>query len=351
LNSAVAALHDSPLVLASVSYKQRVGDYLNHVKHLVANAQSELKANNNRRPSTEYSVQDIAFTVAQHFPSSVYPESVWKEDPVIRRRHISKVLRTTPVTVRPRVVAIRDNAIAWAKSSSLALGNIYITNTIESFDSLIRSAEDFVTAATDAEFADSLFLASGYVALDDAVNHFLVENKKQFTSTIHSINCGFNDLASLAGDLRTSLESIRHDAIENTKAIRHDLFATHIEHRLLHLSYHIRTELQNLSQDLHEIPEDDKEVSKVLRKHAANSLHADIKTLNDIKMTISRSKSYIDQAWENALDELIQGPTSVNYWVDMAVEVREAAISFGKSFTKKIQQNQQHKTCRCGHRL
>jgi hypothetical protein len=317
---------------------------------LVASARSELKANDNRRPSTEYSVHDITFTVAQHFPSWIYSVTAWKEDSVTRRRHISKVLRTTPVTVRPRVVAIRDEAIAWVKSSSHAVGDNYIANTIESFGSLIKSTEDFVTAATDAEFTDSLFLASGYVTLEDAVNHFLVENQKQFNAIIYSINHEFNDFASLAGDLRLSLESIRHDAIQQTQLIRHDLFGAHIEHRLRHLSYHIRTELQNLSQDIHNA-EEDKEVSKVLRKHAANLLHADIKELYDINMTLARSKSHIDQVWENALNDLIQGPTSVSYWLDMAVEVREAALSFGNSIIKMIRHRHQYKTCKCGHRM
>lgn len=337
------------LVKETKSCRQKGSDYLQYVKGLVVDARKELKQNNNRRPTTQYSIYDIAFSVAQYFPSWVYPQSIWKQDPITRRRQISKVLRTSSIVTRPRATAIRDATSLWTKTSSNLLEKNYTIATEEAFSSLLQSAEDFVTAATDAELMDSLFLTTGYATLEDAVTHFLTNNLEEFNHIIQSINHDFNKIVSLSGELRCSLESIRDDAVEQTKMIRQNLFTNQIEKRLRHLSWHIRTELQNLSHELREVSEEDRDTSKLLRKHTADSLCSEIETLNDIKMTLWKSKSIYNHVWQNAHNELVQSPASYNYWVDVIAEVREAAINLGKSLTKKHQKSQ-HSKCTCGYK-
>ncbi|KAK4521118.1 uncharacterized protein ATC70_013062 [Mucor velutinosus] len=330
---------------------QKGSDYLQYVKGLVADARKELKENNNRRPSTQYSIDDIAFTIAQGLPAWVYPHTAWKEDPTTRRRRIAKVLRTSSLITRPRLTVIRDTAALWTKTSSNLLEHNYTTTTEESFSSLLQSAEDFVTTATDAELMDSLFLATGYATLDDAVTHFLTNNLEEFNHIIQSINHDFNEIVSLSGDLRRPLESVREDAIQQSKMIRDNLFANQIDKRLRHLSWHIRTELQHLSHELRELPEEDRDASsKLLRRHIADSLRTEIESLNDIKMTLSKSKSIYNHVWQNAYNELVQNPTSYDYWVDVVAEVKEAVYILGKSLTQKQQQLKAKPTkCTCGY--
>ncbi|CEP10614.1 hypothetical protein [Parasitella parasitica] len=329
------------------SCEEKKPNYLEYVKGLVSDARKEMKSNNNRRPTTQYSIYDIAFSAAHYLPSWVFPQSIWKEDPVTRRRHIAKVLRTSPLITRPRATVIRDTAALWTKTSSNLLEQNYTLSTEESLASLLQSAEDFVTAATDLELMDSLFLTSGYATLDDAVTHFLTSNLEEFNNVINSINHDFNEIVSLSGDLRCSLESLRDDAVEQSKMIRQTLFSDQIEKRLRHLSWHIRTELQNLSQELHEAPKEDKDHStRLLRKHTVESLRTEIETLNDIKSTLWKSKSFYNHVWQNAHNELIQSPISLDYWVDVIAEVREAAISLGKSLTNK---HQHRSKCTCGY--
>lgn len=323
-------------------------NYIDYVKGAVAEARSELKANNNRRPSTEYSVDDIVFSIARFLPNWVYPQSVWKETPITRRRNIAKALRTSPLVARPRVVRIRDEATVWAQDSLDLLANKYTDNTIDNLDSLLKSAEDFVTSATDVELMDPLFLTTGYVTLDDAVSNFIRGNKEEFTSALDQVNSNFNAIVNLAGDLRRSLESIRDDAVEHTKLVRNELFNNFIEQRLRHLSYHIRTVLQNLSEEIREIPEGDKEASKVLRKHTADALRSEIESLNDIKMTCQRTKSYLVKIWDNTSKELTQSPLSLDYWVDTLAEIREAFVELGNSLVKRYH-NRHYQKCTCGY--
>ncbi|KAF1801308.1 hypothetical protein V8B55DRAFT_1599031 [Mucor lusitanicus] len=330
---------------------QKGSDYLDYVKGLVADARKELKQNNNRRPSTQYSFYDIAFSVTRSLPAWVYPHTSWKEDAMTRRRRIAKVLRTSSLITRPRLTVIRDTAALWTKTSSHLLQHNYTAATEEAFSSLLQSAEDFVTAATDAELMDSLFLTTGYATLEDAVTHFLANNLEEFNHVLKSINHDFNEIVSLSGDLRRPLESVREDAVQQSKMVRDNLFANHIDKRLRHLSWHIRTELQHLSHELRELPEDDRDTSsKLLRKHIADSLRTEIESLNDIKMTLAKSKSIYHHVWQNAYNELVQNPTSYNYWVDVAAEVKEAVYILGKSLTQKQQQYKAKPTkCTCGY--
>ncbi|KAI8641119.1 hypothetical protein BD408DRAFT_444578 [Parasitella parasitica] len=346
------AAEDAELVQENASScKEKGSDYLQYLKDLVSDARKEIKSNNNRRPSTQYSIYDVAFSVAHYLPSWVFPRSIWKEDPVTRRRHIAKVLRTSPLVTRPRATVIRDTAALWTKTSSHLLEQNYTLSTEENLVSLLQSAEDFVTAATDLELMDSLFLATGYATLDDAVTHFLTNNLEEFNKITNSINHDFNEIVSLSGDLRCSLESVRDDALEQSMMIRQTLFSEHIEKRLRHLSWHIRTELQNLSQELREVPEEDKDHStKLLRKHTADSLRTEIGTLDDIKSILWKSKSFYNHVWQNAHNELIQSPVSLDYWIDVVAEVKEAAINLGKTLTNKHQQKNQHRSkCTCGY--
>jgi hypothetical protein len=318
---------------------------------LVANARSELRANKNSRPSTEYSIQDIAFTFTNMLPSWVYPHSVWKEDVATRRRHIARVLRSSPLIARPRALVTRDKVVEWAKRSEETLTNEYITTTTNDLESLLASATDFVASATDVELMDPLFLSAGYLTLDNAINDFIIGNHDKFTATINEINHDFNHVTTLSGELRTSLESMREDVVSQTKYVRNQMFEHGIEHRLRHLGHHIRSELQNLLQEVRQTEQENHpEASKILRKHTADSLRTEIQTLDDIKVTLVRSKSILAHLWDNATDELVQSPAKVDYWVDVAVEIKEAIIELGRFLTtKKKHFNKKQNHCTCGY--
>ncbi|KAI7898644.1 uncharacterized protein BX663DRAFT_524241 [Cokeromyces recurvatus] len=329
--------------------KSRVSGYLEYIHGLVDKAQDELKAYNNRRPSTKYSVYDIAFGVANYLPSWLYPPSLWREDPLTRRRHIAKVLRSIPLHVRPYSISIRNNVTRWAQESGHLFAQDYISSTIDEVTSLLQTAEDFVSAATDAELMDPIFLSTGYVALDEAVNQFISKNKVEFNSKLNSVNHRFNSIVNLSGHLRRSLESVRFDTIEQTKMVQHELFSGRVEQPLHHLSWHIRNELQSLYQELRQMPAvEDKEASRLLRKHTADSLRTEIHSLNNIKLAMQRSKSLFHKIWENASNELYQSPISFTYWVDVIAEVKEAAIQLGEGLSERYRKIQ-YKKCKCGY--
>lgn len=318
---------------------------------MVSNARHELRTNKNVRPSTEYSVEDIAFTLTNLLPSWMYPSTYWKEDIATRRRHIARVLRSSPLIARPRALVTRDKVVAWAKRSEELLTNEYITDTTNDLESLLESATDFVATATDVELMDPLFLSAGYLALDNVINEFIFGNKKNFDTTMDDINHDFNHVALLSGDLRTSLESMRDDVVSQTKFIRQEMFEKGIEQRLRHLGHHIKSELQSLLQEVREAEHDNlAEASKILRKHTADSLRTEIQSLYDIKVTLTRSKNILARLWENATDELVQSPAKVDYWVDVAVEIKEAIIELGKFLTtKKKQHAKKQHHCTCGY--
>lgn len=332
---------------------------IKRIKDLVANARSELKANKNSRPSTEYSVHDIAFTFTNYLPSWIFPDNLWKEEPVSRRRHIARVLRSSPLIARPRYTVIRDKVADWTRVSRDILSSQYITSTTADLDSLLESINDFVATATDVELMDPLFLSAGYITLDSAIHDFISGNREKFSNAIHAVNTEFNHVATLSGDLRAPLESLRHDTIEQTKEIREEMFASGIEGRLRHFGHHIRSELQSLLQEVRQVEQNNQpEASKALRKHTADSLRTEIERLNDIKVTLGKSQSMIDHVWENATNELVQSPAKLNYWVDVAAELKDAIIELGrviaatkKDFGKKQHlsyHDQHHHTCTCG---
>lgn len=332
--------------------------HIKRVKDLVANARSELKANKNSRPSTEYSVHDIAFTFANYLPAWVFPDTLWKEEPVSRRRRIARILRSSPLIARPRYIVIRDKVADWTRVSRDILSNQYITSTTADLNSLLESINDFVTTATDVELMDPLFLSAGYITLDSAIHDFITGNREKFNALIHSVNTEFNHIATLSGELRAPLESLRHDTIEQIKEIREEMFDSGIEGRLRHFGHHIRGELQSLLQEVRQVEQNNQpEASKALRKHTADSLRTEIERLNDIKVTLGKSQSIISHVWENVTNELIQSPAKFDYWVDVAAELKDAIIELGrvlastkKDFGKRQHYHDQHNShsCTCG---
>lgn len=328
--------------------KEHIGDYHGYIKHLVVSARDELKADSNVKPSTEYSAQDILFIARQYLPSWAYPECVWKEDPVTRRRHISKALRSGPLSVRPRATAVHYAAIDWAESARYTLGSNYIVDIIDDLDSLLKTAKDFVTTVEESvDFETPLSLANRHEVLDNEVNKFLMKHKYAYKYMLHCINREFDALALLSGDLRVALESIRADAIRNSKMVRDDLFASHIEPGLLHLVHLVRDELKNLAEVFYALPKEDSKTSMALRNHTSNLLRTEIESLHTVKTPVAYYRSHINRVWGNALDELGQGPTSATYWVDMAVEVKEAAVNLCKKMVKMVQVKRPFCSCQC----
>ncbi|KAI9469672.1 MAG: hypothetical protein EXX96DRAFT_654130 [Benjaminiella poitrasii] len=347
ITAPIIADSNTTITTTNANYKEH--GYFTYLRELVTKAQHELRANRNRRPSTSYSIHDIAFTIAQYLPTWFYPPTLWKEDPQTRRRHIAKVLRTTPLTARPHVLAIRDQVTRWAHNAGQAFQDDYLSTTIDDITSLLQTAEDFVTTATDVEMMDSLFLSSGYLALDEAVNHVIQKNHANFESKLNTINHDFDRIIALSGGLRRSLESVRWDAVEQTKMVQRELFQGRIEQPLHHLSWHIRNELQHVYQELRKISaEEDRETSRALRKLTADSLRAEVRALSDVKLTLQRSKSLFHRVWEQAAGELYQSPASLTYWVDVVAEIKEAAIQLGQSLAERHRRNQ-YKKCKCGY--
>lgn len=331
------------------NYKQRTSNYLAFVQGLADNANTELKANKNTRPSTEYSIHDIAFTFVKFLPSWVYPESLWKEDLVTRRRHIAKVLRSSPLISRPRYVNIRDNVVEWTKRSGHTLAQDHFGNITYDLDSLLVSTMDFVSTATDAELMDSLFMTAGYVTLDHAIEQYIKDSDDLFDATLNQINEDFNHIVGLSGELRVPLESMRLHAIQKTVYIRNEMFKLGVADRLRHLGHHIKAELQKLSQEIKDI-HDNQEASLALRKHTADSLRLEIQDIESVYALLKRSKSFVERVWDNTRSELVQSPIKINYWVDVVAEVKEAVMELLRLLLKsKKRHHQKHHHCSCYH--
>ncbi|KAI7895277.1 uncharacterized protein EV154DRAFT_458354 [Mucor mucedo] len=325
------------------NYKQRTINYLSSVQALADNAERELKANKNIRPSTEYSIHDITFTFAKYLPSWVYPEILWKEDTVTRRKHIAKVLRSSPLISRPRYTAIRDEVAGWAQTSGDALTDHFANLTLE-LDSLLTSTMDLVETSTDAELMDSLFMTAGCVTLERAINKFIIDCNQQFGATLDQVNSDFDRIVTLSGELRIPLESIRLDAIERTKYIHDKMFNADIANRLRNLGRYIQTHLQNLSRDIKN-NQDNQELSKAFRKYTADHLLRiqDVERVYDL---LKKSKTFVDRIWNNAKNELIQSPFKINYWIDVVDEVKEAAKELVRHLLKsKKRHHQKHRHC------
>ncbi|KAG2193574.1 hypothetical protein INT47_006640 [Mucor saturninus] len=326
------------------NYKQRTINYLSSVQALADNAERELKANKNIRPSTEYSIHDITFTFAKYLPSWVYPESLWKEDTITRRKHIAKVLRSSPLISRPRYTAIRDEVAGWAQTSGDALTDHFANITVE-LDSLLTSTMDLVETSTDAELMDSLFMTAGYVTLERAINKFIIDCNQQFGATLGQVNSDFDRIVSLSGELRIPLESIRLDAIERTKYIHDKMFNADIADRLRYLGHHIQSQLQNLSRKIKD-NQDNQELSKEFRKYTAESLLLEIQDVESVYALLKKSKTFVDRVWNNAKNELVQSPFKINYWIDVVDEVKEAAKELVRHLLKsKKRHHQKHRHC------
>ncbi|OBZ89959.1 hypothetical protein A0J61_01999, partial [Choanephora cucurbitarum] len=57
-----------PIPHVSLSLKDRVVNYVHHLHQLVAEVRYELAHNNNQRPSTQYSLDDILFSIQYYLP-------------------------------------------------------------------------------------------------------------------------------------------------------------------------------------------------------------------------------------------------------------------------------------------
>lgn len=248
---------------------------------------------------------------------------------------------------RPRYVAIRDKVADWAERSGLVLTEDLFAKITFELDSLLGSTMDFVGTATDAELMDPLFMTAGYLTLDRAIEEFISNCNHQFVTTLDQVNNDFNQIVSLSGDLRVSLESVRLDAIKQTKYIRNEMFEAGVANRLRHLGHHIKAELQKLSEEIKEI-HDNHEASKALRKHTADSLLLEIQDIESMHALLKKSKSFVDHVWDNANNELVQSPMKLNYWVDVVAEVKEAAMELVRLLLKsKKRHHQKHHHCSC----
>jgi hypothetical protein len=201
---------------------------------------------------------------------------------------------------------------------------------------------------------DPLFLSAGYITLDGAINEFIKGNKDKFAAIIHDVNTDFNHVAALSGELRGPIESLRHDAIAQTQQIRNEMFESGIENRLRASGRNIRSELQSLLHYVKTAEQNNQpESAKIWRRLTTEQLRSEVESLNDIKVTLGRFKSIIKHVWENATNELIQSPAKVDYWVDVAAELKEAIIELGRvlvSTKKNFGKHHHSDSCGCAHR-
>ncbi|KAG2203467.1 hypothetical protein INT47_008194 [Mucor saturninus] len=313
------------------SYKQRTINYLSYVQDLTDNAERELKANKNLRPSTVYSIYDIIFTFTKYLPSWVYPASIWKEDPVTRRKHITKVLRSSPYISRPRYTAIRDEVASWAQTSADVLTKDHFANMTLELNSLLTSTMDLVERSTESELMNSLFMTAGYVTLERTIDKFIIECNQQFKATLNQVNSDFDRIVALSGELRIPLESVRFDAIEQTKYIHNKMFNTVIVYRLRYLGHQIQTELERLSGEIRDV-QNNQEACKALKKHTADSLLVEIQDTESMYALLKKSKKFVGRVWKNAKDEVIQSPIKLNYWIDVVDDVKQA----GKDLLRRL---------------
>lgn len=280
-------------------------------------------------------------------PSWVYPDTLWKEDTVTRRRHIAKVLRSSSLISRPRLVTIRDKVGSWTKRSGHNLAEEYFTNITLDLESLLNSIMDFVAATTDVELMNPLFMYAGYVTLDNSIEEYIMEADNKLISALDQVNQDFNHIVALSGELRIPLESMRQDAVTQTKYICNEMFKSSVANSLRLLGQHIKSELRKLSREISEI-QDNQEASKAVREHTADSLRMEIQDLENIHTIFKKSRSNVERVWAKATNELVQSPIKINYWVDVVAEVKEVAIELLRLLLNSQKRyNQKHNHCSC----
>lgn len=290
-------------------------------------------------------MDDIIFTFKKYLPSWIYPSSTWKQDVVTRRRNIAKTVRSSHLIVRPRVVSIRDQVLDWNTRSNMKFTTGYVIETVNDLESLVDSMLNFVAAATDQELMNPIFLSTGFVTLNHAITEFIKGNNDKFDAITKQVNKDFNYIVALSGKLRVPLESMREDAISQTKYIRDELF-TKIEYGLRLLGHNIQADIQRLALEVADV---DHTTSDALRHHTVDSIQSEIQYFDNVKLTLIKLKSVVGHVWENAANELAPSPTKVDYWVDVAAEVKEAFVELGRLLAATTRKYKRSSTnCSCG---
>ncbi|KAG2230674.1 hypothetical protein BDF21DRAFT_409794 [Thamnidium elegans] len=329
------------------SYQQKWTTHTDRVKRLVTKVRSELKSNNNIRLTTEYTMTDIIFFLKRYLPTWVYPPSAWKQDPITRRRNIARTVRSSPLASRPRYVALRDEMIEWTKTCNQNYYNHYAVDSIDGLESLIDSMLDFVAVTTDKELMNPVFLSTGFATLNKAIHNYIEGNNQEFLMITKEANDQFNTIATLAGELRIPLESMREDAISQTKYIRDELFEK-VVYGLHHLAYTIQTNIETLASELVDA---DETTSEALRKHTADTIHSELLYFENIEIVTLKLKSVIAQVWKNATNELAQSPFTAGYWIDVTTEVKEAFAELARLIAIALRSVHKRKICSCSLKL
>ncbi|GAA5812098.1 hypothetical protein MFLAVUS_005548 [Mucor flavus] len=278
-----------------------------------------------------------------YLPAWVYPPSVWKQDPITRRRNIAKTVRSSPLKLRPRYVALRDETIEWTKTCHQNYYNHYAVDSIEGLESLIDTMSDFVAVTTDKELMDPEFLSTGLTTLNNAIHHYIEENNREFLIITKEANNQFNSITASAGKLRIPLESMREDAISQTQYIRNKLFEE-VVFGLHHLAYTIQTNIETLA---FELVDADKPTSEALRKHTAETIYAELRYFETIDNVTLKLKSVITQVWKNATNELAQSPLTAGYWIDVTAEVKEAFAELARLIAAALRSARKRRICSC----
>ncbi|KAI9255875.1 hypothetical protein EDC94DRAFT_696357 [Helicostylum pulchrum] len=337
----------SQSLLSLECFQQKWTAQSNRVKGAVSEARSELKSNNNSRPTTKYTIMDIIFFLKRYLPTWVYPPSLWKQDPITRRRNIARTVRSSLLVSRPRYVALRDEMIGWTKTCHYNYYFHYAVNSIDDLESLLDSMLEFVAVSTDKELMDPAFLSTGFATLNKDIHKYIEGNNQEFLIITNEANNQFNTIATLAGELRIPLESMREDAISQTKYIRNELFEK-VVFGLHHLAYTIETNMETLT---HELADADETTSEALRKHTADTIHAELLYFENIEVVTLKLKSVIAQVWENATNELAQSPLTAGYWIDVTTEVKEAFAELARLIAAAIRSVHTRKICSCSLKL
>ncbi|KAI7891590.1 uncharacterized protein EV154DRAFT_507267 [Mucor mucedo] len=110
---------------------------------------------------------------------------------------------------------------------------------------LFDSTMDHIDVATNMHLIDQYSITGALVIIEHTIEKFIQESDQHIKLALKQVNPEFNQMVSLSGQLRVSLESVCTDAVEQTKYIRNQMFKD-VTNRLHQLIHRIGNELQLL---------------------------------------------------------------------------------------------------------
>lgn len=296
--------------------------YLHYLHKEIDKVKQEMTKN--VRTSAPLSLHDIAFSL----PRWVYPAVLWKQNARIRRKRLNKFFSESQVKDRMEAFGIQAKAEDWAKSSDGMFKEELTLKIDSSIEELFSTLQEFISVISHDDFLDLYFVLEGCGRFENKVQSFLENSNSTFQQVVEQVNRDFDSFVSPSGGLRVILESIRYDAIKDTKNIRDQWYKATANNLMV-----TSNEIQSL---LSHIVLQDANSNKLLQTKlkTISQLQSRLKKKAAIYGDTFKYKKETQSIWNQVVRELHQTPWQVDYWTDAFTEVKEAATDLVKSLYK-----------------